>query len=149
MKSCGSGPCRTCCAWDRKAEGITVDGPPTAPWGCGSQASPNLPIFSSGFIARPEEPTQTPFPSCARSRNTDLWRSNTTNRLQHSDCNKLLRSKQGSKYQTAFEITFPVQPDQCNKSRNRDHQLSPQKHKQQVIDVHNGGEIDCSHDMIV
>ena len=90
MKSCGSGPCRTCCAWDRKAEGITVDGPPTAPWGCGSQASPNLPIFSSGFIARPEEPTQTPFPSCARSRNTDLWRSN-TNKL--TDCNTVIATK--------------------------------------------------------
>lgn len=72
VECCGSGPCRTCCSRDRKAEGINADGPPTAPWGCGSQAAPNLPSFNFG--------------SCARTKVNTAWFFRFTSDLRTQTC---------------------------------------------------------------
>jgi hypothetical protein len=111
---CGSGPCRTCCSRDRKAEGINADGPPTAPWGCGSQAAPNLPSFNFG--------------SCARTKkvNTDcffVWRQIYKHRRVAEQSRRQIAVQglqnepvesdavlQGSSDEGSFQIAFSFQP---------------------------------------
>lgn len=82
LKCCGSGPCRTCCARDRNVEGINADGPPTAPSECGSEAAPNLPTLQHWFVYAYEEGKQAAFSFCARSANTDVWRSKAAGKLR-------------------------------------------------------------------